>query len=342
MRFCMRCCMMVKRGRTVFALCGALLLPLCLLSLSAGVSSVGLGDFLRAIALGEITEKAARVLWHVRLPRLLAALLAGASLSLAGVILQEVLINPLAAPSVIGVNAGAGLFTLAALVLFPAFPRVTPVAAFLGALFSALLVYGLARFAGLSKTTIVLAGVAVSSLLGAFMDAIVTFVPDALGSRSAFSIGGFSSVSMAKLEFALPFCLVGMTVALLLQRELSILSMGDEVARSLGLRVNGYRLLFLTAAAMLAGGAISFSGLLSFIGLITPHVARRLIGRDTAYLMPVSMTLGALLLAACDLMARTLFAPYELPVGVILSFVGAPFFLRLLIKRKRSNRHDAV
>ena len=204
MRFCMRCCMMMKRGRTVFALCGVLLLPLCLLSLSAGVSSVGLGDFLRAIALGEITEKAARVLWHVRLPRLLAALLAGASLSLAGVILQEVLINPLAAPSVIGVNAGAGLFTLAALVLFPAFPRVTPVAAFLGALFSALWCTDLLVFRGFPKRP---SSCRRNGVQPAWR--VHGRHRDVRAGRAGQSVGIFHrrlfNVSMAKLEFALPF-----------------------------------------------------------------------------------------------------------------------------------------
>ena len=327
------------KPKAIFFLILVLLAAACLLSLTLGASSVTAAQAL-SVLLGGGGDKARRIVLYVRLPRLLAALLAGGALSLAGVLLQQVLMNPLSAPSVIGVNAGAGLFALAAMAFFPARPALVPAAAFAGALAAALLVYALARFTGASKSSIVLAGVAVNSLLGAVMDAIVVLVPDAAGARSAFSIGGFGSVSLAQLGFALPLCLAGLLAALLLRRETSILALGDETARSLGVRVGTVRLALIAAAALLAGGAVSFAGLLGFVGLITPHAARAM-ARGEGGLMPLSIALGALLTTVCDLIARTLFAPYELPVGVVLSFVGAPFFLYLLFRGKRSNRHDA-
>lgn len=331
----------VRRARVILALSVGLLIVSALASLCVGASSVGVREAVSVLLGGEATEKAKRIVLYVRLPRLLAALLAGASLSLAGVLLQEVLRNPLAAPSVIGVNAGAGLFALCAMAFFPEAVRLVPVSAFLGAMCAASLAYLTARLSGLSKSSIVLAGVAISSLLGACMDAIVTLVPDAAGSRSAFSIGGFASVTGNQLLFALPLCMAGFLMAMLFRRELTVLTLGDEVARSLGVRVERYRLLFLAAAALLAGGAVSFAGLLGFIGLITPHVTRALTRGQASFLLPVSMILGALLCVLCDLAARTLFAPYEIPVGVVLSFVGAPFFLYLLI-HGRGKQHDAA
>jgi iron complex transport system permease protein len=327
-------------GWAVLAIAVGLLLIACAGSLVLGASSVSAGEALRALTGAEVTEKALRIVRYVRLPRLLAAVLAGTSLSLAGLLLQETLMNPLASPGVIGVNAGAGLCALVVMAFFPSGARAVPFAAFFGALAASLAVYFLARRTGASKSSIVLAGVAISSLLAAGMDAIVSVLPDAAGSRSAFAIGGFGRVTMDQLGFALPLCLAGIFAALFFRRELSILSLGDEVARGLGVRVGAYRLVFLTAAALLAGGAVSFSGLLGFVGLIVPHAARALTKGQEESLMPVSLVLGALFCVVCDLAARTIFAPYELPVGVVLSFIGAPFFLSLLLRRKRSNRHD--
>lgn len=187
-----------------------------------------------------------------------------------------------------------------------------------------------------------LAGVAVNSILGAAMDAIVTIVPDAVLSRSAFSIGGFATTTMQQLLFAAPLCLCGFLVALLCRRELDIMALGDDVAHSLGLRVERMRVFALVAAAMLAGAAVSFAGLLGFVGLIAPHMSRILCKNESHLQFPISALFGATLCLICDLIARTAFSPYELPVGVVLSFVGAPFFLYLLLIRKKRSRHDAT
>ena len=328
------------RVPTLAAVLLVLLAGACLVSLSVGASGLSPGQSLAAL-LGWGGDTARRIVLYVRLPRLLAALLAGSALALSGVLLQRVLLNPLAAPSVIGVNAGAGLFALAAMAFFPAQPGLVPLAAFSGALAAALGVYALAQITGASRSAILLAGVAVSNLLGAVMDAIVTLVPDAAVARSAFSIGGFESVTLGHLAFALPLCLTGALLAALLRRESGILALGEETARGLGVRVGAVRLALIAAAALLAGGAVSFAGLLGFVGLITPHAARAMVGGEEG-IMPLSMLLGALLATLCDLAARTLFAPYELPVGVVLAFLGAPFFLYLLFRGKRSNRHDGA
>lgn len=321
---------------TLIVLGIALLANLCL-----GASGVSAGEILRALVRGEKDSVGARILMYVRLPRALAAMLAGSALACAGMTLQKVLRNPLAAPGVIGVNSGAGLFALVVMAFFPEMTGLAPLAAFAGAVFAVFAVYLLARLTGASRFAIVLAGVAVNSLLGAAMDAIVTIVPDAAVSRSAFSIGGFSMVSMNRLLFALPFWAAGLMILLAFQREMQLMQLGDDVSKSLGLRVEAFRAVFLVAAAMLAGAAVSFAGLLGFVGLIAPHMTNLMLKNDARLQTPVTAAFGAALCLVCDLIARTAFAPYELPVGVVLSFLGAPFFLWLLIRRKRSNRHDS-
>ncbi|MGI6238675.1 MAG: FecCD family ABC transporter permease [Christensenellales bacterium] len=319
-----------------------LLIPVALLSLTLGASGIAPGEMLRAWAAGDTASKGYRILLYVRLPRTCAALLAGGALAVSGWILQTILMNPLASPGIIGVNAGAGLFALIAMIALPNLALAVPVGAFLGALLAALGVYLAAKKTGASRTTILLSGVAVSGILSACMDALVTIWPDAALSRTFFSIGGFSDVTMQKLGLALPFIAAGFALALLLRREASILSLGDEMAAGLGLRVNRHRFLLILTAALLAGGAVSFSGLLGFVGLIVPRIARMLTRRDERFGVPMCMVLGALFLSICDLVARILIAPYELPVGVILSLAGGPFFLYLLYTQKRSNRHDAA
>lgn len=320
--------------RKPWIIMGILLLALPLLA----ILSLGLGASflpLQALLSADKASPAYAILFHIRLPRLLGALMTGAALSGAGAVLQKILNNPLAAPSVIGVNSGAGLFSLCAALFFPGIPFLGPACAFAGALLSALLVYFISSFAGSSKTSIILSGVALSALLGACMDALVTFFPEAAFSRSLFSIGGFENLSLSQLSGVLPFWVLGLVLPFVFSRELSMLSLGDEISGSMGLRTGLFRLIFLGAAALLSASAVSLGGLIGFVGLIGPHLARLLLPRHPAFHFPLSLLLGALLCALCDLGARVIFAPYELPVGILLAFLGAPFFLSLLFSKKR-------
>lgn len=330
----------MSRNRNIFLILLALFATAVLASICLGASGLAPSELLRAAFTSDQESAAGRIFWYVRLPRILAAILAGSALSCAGLLLQSVLRNPLAAPGVIGINSGAGLFALASMVLFPASAHIVPFAAFAGACLSAVAVYLLARLTGASQSTIILAGVAVNSILGACMDAIVTLIPDAAVSRSAFSIGGFANTSMRQLGFAAPLIALALLAALLLRRELSVMALGDDVAHSLGLKVGVFRAAFLAAAAMLAGAAVSFAGLIGFVGLISPHMSRMICRNDPHLQLPITIAFGASLCLICDLIARTAFAPYELPVGIVLSFLGAPFFLYLLLIRKKRSRHD--
>lgn len=284
--------------------------------------------------------KEARIMLYVRLPRVAGAMFAGAGLAAAGTVIQSVLNNPLAGPNIIGVNAGAGF----AVVLFGAFCPgrlyLMPAAAFAGALVTVLLVYYTARKTGASRITLVLAGVAVNSFLNAASDAVTVFVPDAVMNRYAFRIGGLNGVSTKILVPACLMIILSLAAVFCLSHELDLLQLGEEVAGSLGLKVGKYRFILLLLAAVLAGASVSFAGLISFVGLIVPHMARMWAGTESRWLLPLSALMGASLLTLCDLIARKAFAPYDISVGIVLSFLGAPYFIYLLIRKKGRGIRD--
>ncbi|MCI9556896.1 MAG: iron ABC transporter permease [Lawsonibacter sp.] len=322
-----------NRGLAV-ALLAALVLLAGVASLTLGAVYIPPREVVLAL-LGRGGGVQGQIVLLARLPRLCGCLLAGAALAVSGAIIQGVLNNPLAAPNIIGVNAGAGLATALCCALAPQAAHLAPAAAFLGALAGVLLVLFISERAGASRITLVLAGVAVSSIFSAGIDGVLTFCPDALNGYSDFRIGGVRNLSMARLAPAFWVILAALALALLLSNELDLLLLGRETAQSLGLPANRLRLLLLALAAALAGAAVSFAGLLGFVGLLAPQIARRLLGEDSFFLLLSSGLGGALLLAVCDLLARLLFAPFELPLGVVLSLTGGPFFIWLLLRQRR-------
>lgn len=276
-------------------------------------------------------DPAYRILLYVRLPRVLGAALAGSALALSGMLIQSVLNNPMASPNIIGVNAGAGFFGLLFGILIPG---STAAASFLGALLTALFIFFLAKQCGLSRTTLILAGVAVNAILNAGVQALGTLFPELAIGSGGFMAGSFSGVTLSALGKALWFLIPGALLALALTTELNVLRLGEETAAGLGMAVGRVRFLTILAAALLAGGAVSFAGLLGFVGLLVPHMARRFFGSDNRWLYPGCLLMGSTLVILCDTLSRVLFAPFELPVGILLAVLGGPFFLWLLLGRK--------
>ena len=317
----------------------ALTAALALLSLGLGAADLRPGEVLRALAGQDPGSVAARVVLYARLPRVCGSLLAGAALAVSGVIIQTVLANPLAAPHIIGVNAGAGLGVALCSALAPA-ALLQPLAAFAGAMAGVLLVLFFSEATGASRITLVLAGVAISNIFSALIDAVTTVFPDALTSYTDFRMGGLAGVSLARIAPAAVLIGVSLAAAAVLAGDLDLLALGPETARSLGLRVRPARLVFLALAAALAGAAVSFCGLVGFVGLLVPHIVRRLVGGESRPLLLCSALGGAALLTVCDLLARLAAAPFELPVGTVLSLVGGPFFLWLLIRQRGGRTHD--
>ena len=319
---------------------GALLAAALLLSVGCGSQWYTPARLWQALCAADAADPVWRILCFVRLPRTAAAVLAGAALGVAGALIQSVLNNAMASPNVIGVNAGAGLGALLAASLVPGAAALLPGAAFAGALAAALFIWLLAAVAGLSRTTLILAGVTVSSILTACMNTLKLLFPDAAVGSTAFLLGTLSGVTTAQVQRALPWLAAGFVLAALLAADLNVLQLGEDMAAGLGLPVARVRFAALLTAALLAGAAVSFAGLLGFVGLLAPHIARRLVGGDNRRLLPVTALASADLMLLCDVAARVLFAPFELPVGVLLSLVGGPFFLFLLLRRKRSRLYD--
>lgn len=284
--------------------------------------------------LGGPNSTAGYIFWYARLPRTAACLLSGAALAVSGAVIQAVLSNKLASPGIIGVNAGAGLAVTLCCALGFLSGWGIALSAFGGAMVSVLLVMFTAEKTGASRTTVILGGVAVNSFLNALSEALTTLIPDTGVLSGDFRVGSFSSVVPVRLWPAGILICVSLILILTLHNDLDVLALGEETARSLGMPVKKTRTLFLVLSAMLAGASVSFAGLLGFVGLIVPHALRSLVGSESRKLLPLCAIGGAGFVTACDLAARLLFIPYELPVGILMSVLGGPFFLWLLMKRK--------
>ncbi|WP_248925204.1 FecCD family ABC transporter permease [Paenibacillus hamazuiensis] len=303
-----------------------------LFSLMSGAVQVDAALIFRVLA-GEEHGMQRDIIWNVRLPRTLVAAVVSVNLSLAGVLLQGVMRNSMADPHIIGVSSGAGLFGIAALVMFPAYAYLMTPVAFIGALLAAALIYLLAWSGGVRPGRMILAGVAVSAFFSSGVSGLLTFYSDRVNGALLFLVGGLSAKSWPHLQMLLPYSAIGIFLAAMAAKRMNIMMLGDSVAKGLGLHVERTRLVATAAAALLSASAVSVVGLLGFVGIVVPHAARFLVGGDYRVLLPASALLGIAVLTVFDTLARILFAPIELPVGIVMGAVGAPFFLYLLRKK---------
>ncbi len=307
-------------GFTIFAMVASLTLGSVDISFSTIVHTL----------LGNVQTTDEMVIWNIRFPRNIVGALVGANLAVSGAILQAVMKNPLADPGIVGVSSGAGLAGVIMLIFMPeASILLTPVA-FVGAMLSAAAVYALAWKNGIRPTRIILAGVAVSAFLGSGISALLVFYSDKVQGALLWMVGGLSARSWPQVETLFPYTILGLVLALAGCKALTILSLGDETARGLGVPVERVRFSMTAVAALLAAGAVSVAGLIGFVGLVVPHIVRLIIGTDYKYVIPGSAILGAGVLVFCDTLGRVAFSPIEIPVGIIMAFLGAPFFLYLL------------
>lgn len=308
-------------------------------SLCLGAAGLSLQQLWKALLDGWQGGYESMIFWYVRLPRTAACLFAGVGLAVAGAVIQGVLANPLASPGIIGVNAGAGMAVTICCACGALGGWVIAGASFLGALLAVLLITAAAQKLKASRTTVVLGGVAVNSFFGAVSEAITTLIPDAGVQSAEFRVGGFSSVSHLRLIPAAVLIGAALIVLFSLSNELDVMNLGEETAQGLGLPVRKMRTLFLGLAALLAGASVSFAGILGFVGLIVPHTVRRFTGSESRYLLPLCALGGAAFVTFCDVLARVIFQPYEVPVGILLSLIGGPFFVWLLLKKRGGRSH---
>lgn len=305
------------------------------LSLALGAVPLTLHDVWQAIW-SEGSATATTIVWSLRMPRAVLALLVGLNLAVSGTLLQAVLRNPLAAPDIVGVTAGAGLAATVALTLIDGLPAYLPLFAFIGAMAAALCVYSISWQPGLgtSPTRMVLAGVAVSVMLGAFTTFLMVAFSDRVQQVVFWMSGNLVDATWADVMLILPYSAVGLAAAVLLIRPLNVLQLGDEVAIGLGTSVERTRQFALAAACLLAASAVSVAGLIGFVGLVVPHLMRMIVGHRHGRLLPAAAAAGAALLLWADLAARTALAPVELPVGILTALIGGPYFIYLLYNKK--------
>jgi iron complex transport system permease protein len=310
------------------------LLGLLLLSLTWGDYPASLAEVVAGILRVADNPDLEFLVWSLRLPRAMVALLVGAALATSGAILQRLTRNPLAAPEIIGVNGGAALVAVAVIVVLPTFPTpLLPVAALIGGLAAVSLTYLLAWNGGTTPVRLVLVGAAITAATTALTNVALTFgsiysVSQAMVwlTGSVYGRGWQDAATLA------PWLAVGLPLALLLAGELDVLALGDGTARGLGSQIERSRFLLLLLATALAAAAVSVAGNVGFVGLASPHLARSLGGRDSQRAIALSAWVGAGLVLLADTLARL--APLELPCGLVTALLGAPYFL-FLLSRKR-------
>jgi iron complex transport system permease protein len=321
------------------------LLILTLITLVAIVISVSYGEYTISpldviktiLGLPTANEDYSFVVNTLRLPRTLVAFLVGVGLAISGTITQGITRNSLAAPDIIGVNAGAALATVTLIVLLPNTPvSLLPFAAFVGALTVAILIYLLAWQGGSSPVRLILVGIGFSLIANALTSLMITFGEiNTVSQALVWLTGSVYGRSWSQILALIPWIVIFGAIALILARELNTLNLGDEVARGLGSRVEWQRGLLLLTSVALAGSSVATAGAVGFVGLMAPHLGRQLVGASHEGLLPVAAVMGGMLVVIADLLGKVMFAPLELPCGIITAAIGAPYFVYLLIKNRQ-------
>jgi iron complex transport system permease protein len=334
------------RARLACAGLAAALLLTAVLSLSHGASGVSLWSVLDALATGQpLTARDSIILWDIRLPRMLTGVLVGASLAVGGAVMQGLFRNPLADPGLVGVGAGAGLGAVLAIVLGGLAPawiiaaagyHLVPVAAFVGGWASTLILYRVSTRAGrTSVATMLLAGIALGALSGAATGILVYIADDRqLRDLTFWGLGSLGGASWPKLAAAGPVMGLALLAAPFLARGLNGLALGEAAAHHIGLPVQRVKSVAILTVAGATGAAVAVSGGIGFIGIVVPHLLRLATGPDHRFLLINAGLLGAILLLLADLVARSIIAPAELPIGIVTAILGAPVFLWILLRRR--------
>ena len=341
-----------SRWKILIVLLILLLLAVIVLSLNVGFSQISfmniskiliknvpfLGDLVQFSDIPRIEEV---IVMQIRLPRILSSAFVGIALATAGVVYQGIFKNPMADPYVIGASSGAALGAALAIVLGLGFSLLgistVPIFAFIGCLFSVLLVYSISRVGSrVQTTTLLLTGLSVSILFSAIVTYLQTIAGERLHALTFWIMGGFTYVEWGDVFSTLPLIIAGVGAIYIYSRDLNILVLGENEAQHLGVNVEKTKLILLFFSALVTAAAVSISGLIGFTGLIIPHITRILIGADHRILIPCSAIIAAIFMMLCDCLARVIATPAEVPVGVITAMCGGPFFIYLLRRKRKS------
>lgn len=327
-------------SKTVLAYITAI--TLLLISIWCGVSIGSVNIPLEVLWNKAADETAANILWKIRMPRVLLAGLVGASLAIAGAAFQGLLKNPLADPYTLGVSSGASVGAVMTLFFGLSVPIVgiytLPIFSMIGAVLTMIAVMSFARLIdrSLKMETLILTGVIFSSFLGSLISLMVALTGEELRQIIGWLLGSVSMRGWPYVQMIVPFVVIGLVMLWTQRRELNALLYGEERAKHLGVNVKRSKYLILVGGSMLTGAAVAVSGTIGFVGLVVPHMTRMIWGSDHRHLLPLSFLNGATLLIICDLVARTIIMPRELPIGVITAFIGAPVFSYIFYKQRRS------
>ncbi|MFJ8457597.1 FecCD family ABC transporter permease [Lysinibacillus xylanilyticus] len=327
-------------SRTIIAYVTAI--TLLIISIWCGVAIGSVHIPLEVVWNKAADETAANILWKIRLPRVLLAGLVGASLAIAGAAFQGLLKNPLADPYTLGVSSGASVGAVMTIFFSISIPVVgnyaLPIFSMLGAILTMVAVMGFARILdrSLKMETLILTGIIFSSFLGSLISLMIALSGEELRQVMGWLLGSVSMRGWPFVQMIIPFVIIGSIMLWTQRRELNVLLYGEERAKHLGVNVKRSKYIILVGGSMLTGAAVAVSGTIGFVGLVVPHMTRMLWGSDHRHLLPLSFLNGATLLIICDLIARTIIMPRELPIGVITAFIGAPVFSYIFYKQRRS------
>lgn len=310
------------------------MLILAVVAIGLGSVHIEILDILTTIFKTSEEAKYSTIIFDIRLPRVLLALIIGANIAISGALLQAVMGNPLADPGLTGVTSGAAACVLIIMLAFPDFTYLVPIAVFVGGIIAAFIVYALAwKRTGITPMTIILAGIAVNALCGGVVGFLSIIYSDRLPSAVQWLNGSLAAKGNNALLMVLPYAIVGWILSIFAIRKANIIRLGDKVATNLGENVTRIRIILSLLAVFLAAISVAAIGMIGFVGLFVPHMARLLVGSDYKYLLPMSMVLGALVLLIANTGGRTLFAPLDIPAGILMAVIGGPYFLYLMRRR---------
>lgn len=319
-----------KKFKVVFIITSLmLLLATILISLKLGSVNITFKELISSLFSGQ-SDGNIGIIKDLRMPRVIIAVLVGANLAIAGVLLQSVIRNPLADPYITGISSGACVVTIFFMVFIPSITNLRPIFGFLGGLVCCVIIYFMAYKNGLSPIRIVLAGAACNALLGGFSSMITVSAGLGASNIQKWMMGSLATVNWSNVKILLIYSIIGIVSSLILSKVCNILALGSKNAKSLGFNSDLYMIIVTAVAVFLASISTAIAGIISFVGLVVPHICRIIIGSDHKYLIPCSGIVGGFLVLFADTIGRMAMRPNEIPVGVVTAILGAPFFLYLL------------
>lgn len=326
---------MSKKNMIAFISVFVLLLITSILALTVGGSTIGLNDIILLIKGSEELSRAAQVIiLEIRLPRIISAIVVGATLAASGTLIKAVMKNPLADTGLLGIQSGASLSAMFVILVAPNLMPVLPLMAFVGGILAYILLSILAYKDGIHPLRLVLAGVAVNALLGSFIGIISIFNADEIQNALTWLNGSLASVSLSDMRLLLIYGSMALIVSLFTIPKCNLLALDDLTIINLGENITLIRIVIASISVLLSAISVSIVGIIGFVGLIIPHIARMIVGTNHKVLLPFSILLGSLFVLLADTIQIIVFSPIEVPVGIVISLVGAPFFLFLLRKQK--------